>query len=186
MLHMVLYICPRYSLNSSHPPHHPLYPQVHSLRLCPYACPQIVSPGPFLEILHICMNIPYLVFSFGLIHSVWQTRALQNCQPSVRDIHIQECRSIQGFSHSLYKMKLLLSSWYTKWGLPHQLGIIIQPNANKAKVLYITFSFYQKFHGQRSLVGYSPQGDKKSDTTEHAHTSWKNSLDCENLGPRMT
>ena len=25
-----------------------------------------------------------------------------------------------------------------------------------------------KFHGQRSLVGYSPQGRKESDTTEHA------------------
>ena len=71
MLHMVLYICPRYSLNSSHPPHHPPYPQVHSLRLCLKQFHlQIVSPGPFLEILHICMNIPYSVFSFGLIHSV--------------------------------------------------------------------------------------------------------------------
>ena len=27
-----------------------------------------------------------------------------------------------------------------------------------------------KFHGQRSLVGYSPWGHKKSDVTEHAHT----------------
>ena len=26
------------------------------------------------------------------------------------------------------------------------------------------------FHGQRSLVGYSPQGCKESDTTEHRHT----------------
>ena len=26
-----------------------------------------------------------------------------------------------------------------------------------------------KFHGQRSLVGYSPWGCKESDTTEHAH-----------------
>ena len=107
-----------------------------SLRLCPYACPQIGSPGSFFEILHICMYRRYLVFSFWLIHYVWQTRALQNCQPSVRDIHVQECRSIQGFSRSLCKMKFLLSSGYTKWGLPHQRGIIIQLNANKAKVLY--------------------------------------------------
>ena len=28
----------------------------------------------------------------------------------------------------------------------------------------------RKSHGQRSLVGYSPQGCKESDTTEHAHT----------------
>ena len=27
-----------------------------------------------------------------------------------------------------------------------------------------------KLHGQRSLVGYSPQGHKKSDMTEHIHT----------------
>ena len=27
-----------------------------------------------------------------------------------------------------------------------------------------------KFHGQRSLVGYSPWGPKDSDTTEHTHT----------------
>jgi len=27
-----------------------------------------------------------------------------------------------------------------------------------------------KFHGQRSLVGYSPCGLKESDMTEHAHT----------------
>ena len=26
-----------------------------------------------------------------------------------------------------------------------------------------------KFHGQRSLVGYSPWGHKESDTTKHAH-----------------
>ena len=27
-----------------------------------------------------------------------------------------------------------------------------------------------KFHGQRSLEGYSPSGHKLSDTTEHTHT----------------
>ena len=27
-----------------------------------------------------------------------------------------------------------------------------------------------KFHGQRSLAGYSPWGHKESDTTEHTHT----------------
>ena len=27
-----------------------------------------------------------------------------------------------------------------------------------------------KSHGQRSLTGYSPQGCKESDTTEHVHT----------------
>ena len=27
----------------------------------------------------------------------------------------------------------------------------------------------EKFYGQKSLVGYSPWGDKESDTTEHAH-----------------
>ena len=26
-----------------------------------------------------------------------------------------------------------------------------------------------KFHGQRSLAGYSPWGPKESDTTEHEH-----------------
>ena len=26
-----------------------------------------------------------------------------------------------------------------------------------------------KFHGHRSLVGYSPQGGRESDTTEHTH-----------------
>ena len=28
----------------------------------------------------------------------------------------------------------------------------------------------EKFHGQRSLAGYSPWGHKESDTTEHTHT----------------
>ena len=28
----------------------------------------------------------------------------------------------------------------------------------------------EKFHGQTSLMGYSPWGHKKSDTTEHPHT----------------
>ena len=30
-----------------------------------------------------------------------------------------------------------------------------------------------KFHGQRSLVGYSPWGRKESDTTEHTHNTPK-------------
>ena len=29
-----------------------------------------------------------------------------------------------------------------------------------------------KFHGQRSLEGYSPWGRKESDTTEHTHKHW--------------
>ena len=29
-----------------------------------------------------------------------------------------------------------------------------------------------KFHGQRSLVGYSPRGHKELDTTEHSHTCY--------------
>ena len=28
----------------------------------------------------------------------------------------------------------------------------------------------EKFHGQRSLAGYSSRGHKESDMTEHAHT----------------
>ena len=32
-----------------------------------------------------------------------------------------------------------------------------------------------KFHGQRSLVGYSPQGHKEGDTTQHAHCITGNS-----------
>ena len=28
---------------------------------------------------------------------------------------------------------------------------------------------HRKFHGQRSLVGYSPKGLKESDRTEHEH-----------------
>ena len=31
-------------------------------------------------------------------------------------------------------------------------------------------------HGQRSLVGYSPQGHKESDMTKHAHTYLKASF----------
>ena len=30
--------------------------------------------------------------------------------------------------------------------------------------------FHRKFHGQRSLVGYSPQGRKELDMAEHTHT----------------
>ena len=29
-----------------------------------------------------------------------------------------------------------------------------------------------KSHGQRSLVGYSPWGDRQSDTTEHTHSTY--------------
>ena len=32
----------------------------------------------------------------------------------------------------------------------------------------LQYSFLEKFHGQKSLVGYSP-GAAESDTTEHAH-----------------
>ena len=31
-----------------------------------------------------------------------------------------------------------------------------------------------KFHGQRSLVGYSPRGHKESDMTEHTYTHYQN------------
>ena len=31
-----------------------------------------------------------------------------------------------------------------------------------------------KFHGQRSLAGYSPWGCKELDTTEHLNPSWAN------------
>ena len=30
--------------------------------------------------------------------------------------------------------------------------------------------FPGKFHGQRSLAGYSPQGCRRTETTEHTHT----------------
>ena len=33
-----------------------------------------------------------------------------------------------------------------------------------------------KSHGQRSLVGYSPQGQRESDTTEHTHTPYRLAL----------
>ena len=33
-----------------------------------------------------------------------------------------------------------------------------------------------KFHGQRSLEGYSPWGRKESNTTEHTHTVFLNTL----------
>ena len=107
MLHMVVYnVHATLSILPTLPITHCIHKS--TVRLCPYSCLQIGSSGPFFKILHICMYIPYLVFSFWLIHSVWQTKALQNCPPSVRDIHVQKCRSIQGFSHSLCKMKLQL------------------------------------------------------------------------------
>jgi len=33
----------------------------------------------------------------------------------------------------------------------------------------LQYSCLEKFLGQRSLVGYSPWGHKRSDTTEHSH-----------------
>ena len=36
-----------------------------------------------------------------------------------------------------------------------------------------------KSHGQRSLMGYSPQGHKELDTTEHIHTRSKHTHTCE-------
>ena len=40
-----------------------------------------------------------------------------------------------------------------------------------------------KSHGQRSLAGYSPWGQKESDTTEHAHVSTGLLLADVGLGP---
>ena len=34
----------------------------------------------------------------------------------------------------------------------------------------LQYSYIENPHGQRSLAGYSPQGHKESDMTEHAHT----------------
>ena len=36
----------------------------------------------------------------------------------------------------------------------------------------------EKFHGQKSLVGYSPWGHKESNTTEHTHTLCTHCLHC--------
>jgi len=42
----------------------------------------------------------------------------------------------------------------------------------RRKWQHVPVSLPGKFHGQRSLAGYSPQGHKQSDTTEHAcHSS---------------
>ena len=40
-----------------------------------------------------------------------------------------------------------------------------------------------KFHGQRSLAGYSPRGHKKMDTTDHACTDL-NEITTQNLNLR--
>ena len=39
-------------------------------------------------------------------------------------------------------------------------------------------------HGQRSLVGYSPQGRKKSDTTERVHFTFK-AIRVDDMSERM-
>ena len=36
----------------------------------------------------------------------------------------------------------------------------------------------REFHGQRSLLGYSPKGHKESDMTEHARTWWLSRTQC--------
>ena len=66
-----------------------------------------------------------------------------------------QCRRHKRFGFSPWALKI---SWRRKW----------QPNP--------VFS-PGKFHGLRSLVGYSPWGHKESDMTEHAHTLF-NSLGC--------
>ena len=40
------------------------------------------------------------------------------------------------------------------------------------------YSCLEKFHGQKSLVGYSPWGHKETDTTEHRHTHTQNVIAC--------
>ena len=42
----------------------------------------------------------------------------------------------------------------------------------------LKYSCLEKFHGQRSLVGYSPWGHKESDTTEHTHIPKGIDSDC--------
>ena len=45
------------------------------------------------------------------------------------------------------------------------------PGVGNANLLQ--YSCLETFHGQRSLVGYSPWGHKKLDMTEHTHTQQK-------------
>ena len=42
-----------------------------------------------------------------------------------------------------------------------------------------------EFHGQRSLVGYSPRGHKESDATEHTHHTGSFTCPCSYLWARF-
>ena len=50
----------------------------------------------------------------------------------------------------------------------------------------LQYSCLEKSHGQRSLVGYSPQGHKETDTTEHAHTQCQHLLSLVFVHPLLT
>ena len=62
-----------------------------------------------------------------------------------------QCRRLKRHKFDLWVGKI---PWRRKW----QLASVFLPG---------------KFHGHRSLVGYSPCGLKESDMTEHAHTHIK-------------
>ena len=47
------------------------------------------------------------------------------------------------------------------------LGLGRFPGIGNGNLLQYSFQYSGKFHGQRSLAGYSPWGHKESDETEH-------------------
>ena len=51
-----------------------------------------------------------------------------------------------------------------------QIRYLGQEDPLKQEMVTISVFLSGKFHGQKSLVGYSPQGGKESDTTAHTHT----------------
>ena len=81
-------------------------------------------------------------------------------------------------------MRLIKWYYFGVWGFPGG-SVVKHPPANAGvagdvcspRVGKLPWSrqptpvfFPGKFHGQRSLVGYSPWGSKESDMTEHTHT----------------
>ena len=68
--------------------------------------------------------------------------------PRVADMFVVGCQL--SYSHLLFEVKIL-------WRRAGQHTPVFWPGGS---------------HGQRSLVGYSPQGHKESDTTEQLSTAW--------------
>ena len=129
--------------------------------------------------------------SITFAHTLWRelsVRVTTSCRGS------RKIQSLAGKLHPSYDMILLQKQWSADWGgqlvistTPFQVALVIKnPPASAGDVRNAGsipglgrslkrerhhFSSLGKSHGQRRLVGYSPQGHKELNTAESVSTA---------------